>query len=149
MRLIIVTIFIVLLMIFLLLFNYLQSDIIRYKFNDFKEVKSSGLIEEGWIPKVIPVKLNNFKLVYDLDTNRICGSFTYQLEPMNMQNGVSELKIKKDVIYLASKLIATYCPENLSIIKIPSIELDLYQNDSFLFIVEQKSKIVIFIDGYL
>ena len=52
-----------------------RLDQMNYEFDNYEEVKQSGLISKGWIPEFLPVSSQKIREQHNLDTNDVWLSF--------------------------------------------------------------------------
>ena len=48
---------------------YSNSDVMHDNFDTFAELKSSQLIEKGWVPENLPKSSRNIEVTHNIDTN--------------------------------------------------------------------------------
>ena len=73
----IITIFIILIGLFLLLW-YFFSDTQTNKYINFVEVQNDKAIIRGWLPNILPKSAYEIEETHNLDTNFVFGTFKYK-----------------------------------------------------------------------
>ncbi len=101
MKKILLIVAVVIIAIYLLLTSYFPSvEINRY--DSVETIKENKAIENGWIPKTIPLSAYDIVETHDLDKNSVFGKFSYKEE--DEKEFLSNLKVS-DEVYEGEKFL--------------------------------------------
>ncbi|MBD1556481.1 hypothetical protein HC752_05995 [Vibrio sp. S9_S30] len=53
------------------------GDNVTTRFEDYREMEASGIVEQGWLPAFLPQSAINIQEKHDLDTNEVMATFDY------------------------------------------------------------------------
>ncbi len=87
----VLVLFLALLGVVLIAFQYLGYGERRYNFASYAEMEAAGMIDTGWLPSYLPKSSMNIKHGHDIDTNDSWASFRYQVGDIQSVESVCEV----------------------------------------------------------
>lgn len=119
---------------------------VESNFENFEELKSSGYISNGWIPRIIPNSSYEIKEIHNIDNNHVFGMFQYSSDSFELLiDSLEQTKITE----LKELLQEIKSPERpdwfMNNIVLNDNDLSFYSFENFILILKQKEKRVYFV----